>query len=508
MTMSRPTLAELKSISDRLGFGLDGDELSEYWEVVCQAVDGYEDMDTLADAKLPVKYPRQEVGYRPTGEDNPVNGWAWKCRIEGAPNGPLKGKTVGIKDNTAVAGLPMLNGSPIMEGYVPDEDATVVTRLLDAGATIIGKTAVPAFCFDGGGVTGYPEPQPVNPHRTDHLPGSSSNGSGAVLANGEADICTGGDQGGSIRLPASWSGCCGLKPTHGLVPYTGIFPIETTLDHTGPMARNVADCAVALQVMAGPDGLDPRQPSHLEPGDYVGALDKGVKGLRVGLLKEGFGIPDASEPEVDEAVRAAASALQSLGAEVSEVSVPLHSRALTIWNAIAFEGATAQMVAGDGYGVNWKGHYSTGLVDFYGRARRARGRDYSPTVKVTAMVGTYMSEVYNHRYYAKAQNLGRILRQRYDEAMDKVDVLVMPTTAMVALKRPEGRTLAEVLGGALANLHNTAAFDVTGHPAMSIPCGDKGGLPIGMMIVAPYFSEERILQVAQAFETEAAKAGG
>lgn len=500
MAMSRPTLEEVKIIADQFRLGLDGDELREYWEVVCQSVDGYEDMDSMADTKLPVKYPRQDLGHRPLGEDNPVNGWAWKCRIEGAAEGLLKGKTVGVKDNTAVAGVPMLNGSPIMEGYIPDEDATVVTRLLDAGATIVGKTAVPAFCFDGGGLTGYPEPQPINPHGADYLPGSSSNGSGVVVTNGEVDIATGGDQGGSIRLPSSWSGCCGIKPTHGLVPYTGIFPIEATLDHTGPIARTVEECAAALQVMAGPDGLDPRQPPNLEPGDYMGVLGKDVKGLRIGLLKEGFDIPGASEPEVDEAVRAAGAALKSAGAVVSEVSAPMHSRALTIWNAIALEGATAQMVAGDGYGLNWKGHYSTSLVDFYGRARRARGRDYSPTVKVTILTGAYMSEVYNHRYYAKAQNLGRVLRGQYDQALNQVDVLVMPTTAMVAMRKPEGRSLGEVLGGALGNLHNTAPFDVTGHPAMSVPCGDKGGLPIGLMIVGRLFDEETVLRVAHAYK--------
>lgn len=305
-------------------------------------------------------------------------------------------------------------------------------------------------------------------------------------------------------MPASWSGCCGLKPTHGLVPYTGIFPIELTLDHTGPMARTVEECALALQVMAGPDGLDPRQPANLEPGDYVGALGRDVRGLRIGLLKEGFGIPDASEPEVDEAVRAAAATLEAAGAVVTEVSAPLHGKALMLWNAIAFEGATAQMIAGDGYGVNWKGHYSTGLIDFYGRARRARGRDFSPTTKVTILVGTYMSEVYNHHYYAKAQNLGRMLRAQYDAALAQVDVLILPTTAMVARRKPEGTSLSDVFAGALSNLHNTAAFDISGHPAMSIPCGDKGGLPIGMMIVGPHFGEETVLGAAHAFEQSGA----
>ena len=304
--------------------------------------------------------------------------------------GSAGGHTLGVKDNVCVAGVPMLNGSPIMEGYIPREDATVVTRLLDAGAHIVGKTAVPAFCFDGGGLTGYPDPQPVNPHDSAYLAGSSSNGSAVVVVTGEADLALGGDQGGSIRLPASWSGCCGHKPTHGLVPYTGIFPIELTLDHIGPMARTVADCALMLNVLAGPDGLDPRQVDVVTP--YVQALEVGAAGLRVGVLTEGFGIDGVSEPDVDAAVRAAADRLAGAGAAVEDVSIPMHRDGLAIWNAIAIEGATDLMVRGDAFGTNHKGHYTTDLVDFYGRARRARGMDYSPTVKLTVLLGAYLSE--------------------------------------------------------------------------------------------------------------------
>ncbi len=385
-----------------------------------------------------MKWPRADLGHRPVGDENPGHGWAWKCSIPGAAEGPLAGKTVGVKDNVCVAGLPMLNGSPIMEGYVAREDATVVTRLLDAGAHIVGKAAVPAFCFDGGGLTGYPDPQPVNPHNPAYLAGSSSNGSAVVVVNEQCDMALGGDQGGSIRLPASWSGCCGHKPTHGLVPYTGIFPIELTLDHIGPMARTVADCALMLGAIAGEDGLDPRQ-IGVSVQDYGAALEVGADGLRVGVLSEGFGIDDVSEPDVDAAVRAAADVLARAGASVEEVSVPMHRDGLAIWNAIAMEGATDLMVRGDAFGTNHKGHYTTDLVDFYGRARRARAMDYSVTVKFTMLIGAYLSEDYNHHYYAKAQNLGRRLKASYAAALERVDVLLLPTTAMKARAIPRGR---------------------------------------------------------------------
>ena len=499
MSVKAPCQLTLKQISDEYGFDLSPEELVDYEQAVANSLKVYGRIDEFADEILPVKYPRASMGYRPVGEENPGNGWAWKCSIPGAESGLLAGYTVGIKDNVMVAGIPMLNGSPIMEGYIPREDATVVTRLLDAGAHIIGKTAVPAFCFDGGGCTGYPEPQPENPIDPDYMAGSSSNGSAVVLGNGEADLAIGGDQGGSIRMPASWSGCYGLKPTKGLVPYTGIFPIELTLDHVGPMARSAEDCARMLQVIAGPDGLDPRQ-YDVRTDDYLSGLGNSISGLRIGLLREGFDIPGMSESDVDEAVREAAIVFERAGASVMEVSAPMHSDGLTLWSAIAAEGATELMVRGDAFGTNARGHYSTDLVDFYGRARRARGRDFSQTVKATVLAGHYMSTRYNRHYYAKAQNLGRRLSEQYDAALKQVDLLVLPTTPMKAMRKPEDRSLSTVLSSALGNLYNTAPFDITGHPAMSVPVGISDGLPVGMMLIGRHWEDALVLRAAHYFQ--------
>ncbi|HET6550290.1 MAG TPA: amidase [Solirubrobacter sp.] len=500
MPVQPPTRQQLEWIADSLHMPLTDEELDTFTEVAGPTLAGFRRLDELPDERLPVKYPRADFGHRPVGDENPSNGWTWKCSIPGAAEGPLAGRTVGVKDNVCVAGMPLLNGSPIMEGYVPREDATVVTRLLDAGAEIVGKTGVPAFCFDGGGLTGYPDPQPVNPRDGAHLAGSSSNGSAVVVVTGEADMALGGDQGGSIRLPSSWSGCCGHKPTHGLVPYTGIFPIELTLDHIGPMARTVADCALMLDAIAGEDGLDPRQ-IGVSVQDYSGGLQVGASGLRVGLLTEGFGIPDASEAEVDAAVRGVADALAGAGASVEEVSIPMHRDGLAIWNAIAIEGATDLMVRGDAFGTNHKGHYTTDLVDFYGRARRARGVDYSVTVKLTALLGAYLSDDYNHHYYAKAQNLGRRLRGQYAAALERCDVLLLPTTAMRAMKIPVDGSIVDVLGAALGNLHNTSPFDVTGNPALSVPVSGVDGLPVGAMFVGRHFDDATVLRAGHAYQS-------
>jgi len=497
-----PSRQELQRIAEQqFGFSLSDEELETFAAAAPGTLAGFTRLDELPDEHLPVKYPRADLGHRPTGAENPSNGWAWKCSIPGAADGPLAGRRVGVKDNVCVAGIPMLNGSPIMEGYVPREDATVVTRLLDAGAEIVGKTAVPAFCFDGGGVTGYPDPQPTNPHDAAFMCGSSSNGSAAVLVTGEADLALGGDQGGSIRLPASWSGCVGHKPTYGLVPYTGIFPIELTIDHVGPMARTVADCAQMLEVLAGEDGLDPRQVG-VRVTPYVDGLDRGPEGLRVGILREGFDRPGMSEADVDAGVREAAESLGAAGASVEEVSVPMHTDGLAIWNGVAIEGATDLMVRGDAFGTNHKGHYTTDLVDFYGRARRMRARDYSVTVKLTMLLGHYLSDRYNHHYYAKAQNLGRRLRAAYGEALERVDVLALPTTPMKAMRiPPPGASVADVLTAALSNIANTAPIDVTGNPAISVPCAFSDGLPVGLMLVGRHFDDATVLRAGHAFET-------
>ena len=500
MPVQPPSRQELQRLAEQFHFTLSQDELETFAAAAPATLAGLGRLDELPDERLPVKYPRADLGYRPTGADNPSNGWSWKCSIRGAEDGPLAGRRVGIKDNVCVAGIPMLNGSPIMEGYVPREDATVVTRLLDAGAEIVGKTAVPAFCFDGGGLTGYPEPQPRNPHDAAYLCGSSSNGSAAVVVTGQADLALGGDQGGSIRLPSSWSGCCGHKPTYGLVPYTGIFPIELTLDHVGPMARTVADCAQMLEVIAGEDGLDPRQ-AGVRVTPYVDGLERGAEGLRVGVLREGFELPGLSEDDVDAAVHDAADQLAGAGATVEEVSVPMHRDGLAIWNAVAIEGATDMMVRGDAFGTNHKGHYTTDLVDFYGRARRVRAQDYSVTVKLTMLLGHYLSQRYNHHYYAKAQNLGRRLRAAYGEALKRVDVLALPTTPMKAMRfPPAGASIADVLTAALSNIANTAPFDVTGNPALSVPCAFSDGLPIGLMLVGRHFDDATVLRAGHAFE--------
>ncbi len=496
-----PTPEQLRELSASYGLNLSDADIESFHGMAGDTMASYRRLDELVEPAPAVKYPRSGA-YRPEPEENPLGAWYWKCRIPGSGHGPLAGKRVAIKDNVCVAGVPMMNGTAVLEGYVPEADATVVTRILDAGAEILGKAVCESLCFSGGSHTSDTGPV-LNPHDPSRSAGGSSSGSAALVASGECEAAMGGDQGGSIRIPASWCGVYGLKGTHGLVPYTGAFPVEVTLDHVGPIGATVEDVALLLSAIAGEDGLDPRQ-AGARTDDYLSGLEDGVEGMRIGLLSEGFGWPELSQADVDASVREAADVLRELGAEVGEVSVPLHRDGIHIWNGIANEGATALMVDGNSMGTNWKGHYTTSLLDAFARGRITRADDLPETVKLTMLVGRYMRERYHGRYYAKAQNLSRKLSAAYGASLAQYDLLLLPTVPMKATPLPApDAPREEVVTRALEMMHNTCAPDVTGLPSMTVPCGTSEGLPIGMMLIGPNWGEAKILRAARAFEETA-----
>jgi amidase len=340
----------------------------------------------------------------------------------------------------------------------------------------------------------------INPRKSGHSTGGSSSGSAALLAAGEVDLAIGADQGGSIRMPGAYCGVVGMKPTWGLVPYTGVMPIELTLDHVGPMSTNVSDNALMLEVLAGPDGLDPRQGAASEPRSYTAALDRGVEGLRIAVVTEGFGWPN-SEEDVDAMVRSAAFGFRRLGAVVEEVSIPMHLLGQVIWTPIVNEGATQQMMKDNGHGFNWKGLYLTSLVDAHA-AWRLRANELSPTLKFTMLLGEHMIRAGRGRYYAKAQNLARQLVAAYDDMLSRFDILLMPTVPMKATPLPpHDAPLGLYFQRAWEMVANTSPFNVTGHPALQIPCASSDGLPIGMMLVGRHFDESSLYRAARAFES-------
>ncbi len=496
MTVRRPTLQQMRDVSSGLGMTMSDAELGEYMELMEANFQSYDLIDSMPDELPKVKYPRTP-GHRPSTAENPMNAWYVKSEIRGAVSGPLEGRTIVLKDNVCLAGVPMMNGSSTLEGYTPDIDATIVTRILDAGGTIVGKAHCEHFCLSGGSHTNSTGPV-HNPYKVGYSAGGSSSGSGALVGAGEVDMAIGGDQGGSIRIPASFCGCYGMKPTHGLVPYTGIMPIEPTIDHTGPITQNVSDNALFLEVLAGDDGLDPRQYAP-RTDRYTEALGRGVGSMRIGVVREGFGLEN-SEADVDQKVRDAAALFAKLGAVVEDVSIPMHLQGAAIWTPIALEGLTDTMMHGNGFATGWKGLYVTSLLDAHSNWRN-RADELSKSLKISMFVGEYMQKHYRGHYYAKAQNLSRRLRAAYDDLLSRYDLLLMPTLPMKATPIPPAdASISLTVQRAFEMVGNTAPFDATGHPAMSIPCGMSQGLPVGMMLIGKHFNESTIYRAAHAFE--------
>jgi amidase len=490
-----PDAARLAAIAQHYGFGLSATEIEEYAPMVAGTLAATERVMELYAASAPAAPQRPWSA----PADNPFDAWYVTTSISGASTGSLAGRTLAVKDNICVAGVPMMNGSRTVEGFVPTRDATVVTRLLAAGATITGKSVCEDLCFSGGSFTSQPRPvhNPWDPSRN---AGGSSSGSAALVAAGIVDLAVGGDQGGSVRIPSAFSGTVGHKPTHGLVPYTGAFPIEQTIDHLGPITRTVVDAALMLDAMAGPDGLDPRQAGGLTPVDYVAALTQPAAGMRVGVVSEGFGTP-VSDPAVDAAVRGAVETLRGAGLVAEEVSIPWHTDAFAVWNVIATEGAAYQMLDGNGYGMGWQGLYDPELIGHFAGQRITRGPELSKTVKLVGLSGRYTFELAGGAYYAMARNLALEARRAYDEALDDYNVLVMPTLPYTAPPLPAPDvSLEDYLGTALGMIANTAPFDVTGHPACTVPGGLVGGLPVGLMIVGRHHGDATVLRVAHAYE--------
>jgi amidase len=496
MPLRAPTILDVREMARANFLTLSVEEEADYLSLLKGMVEDMDRFDRLPDPVRQISHVTRDAGYRPSREEDPYNAIVRRCYVKGAGKGKLAGKRISVKDSISIAGVPLTCGSFLLQGYVPDTDATVIKRVLEAGAELTAITNMDDFAFAAAGETSAYGPT-LNPHDTSRLAGGSSSGAAAALYYDDVDLSIGCDQGGSIRIPASWCGIVGLKPTHSLVPYTGILGIDSTIDHVGPMARNCADVALLLEVMAGPDPGDPRQlntPANLS----LDKLDAGVKNVRIGILQEGFGV-DGADPEVESVVRKAIKILAESGAEAKSVSVPLHQQAGSALFPIVAEGVTALMY-GNGNGHHAKGFYSAGLASTLAKARRSQADDFPPQLKLTLMLGTYLHERYHGRIYAKAQNLRPVIQNAYDQVLNQVDVLAMPTTPMTASRWEPNKGIVRLINDGWSPVSITAPFDVTGHPAISIPCGKVGKLPVGLMLVAKHFNDGLLLRVGHAFE--------
>lgn len=495
--IEEPTLDALAAAAEAVGIALTSeDDAALLFQALKRTLGTYRALDQIELETTPVFYPRS-AGYEPSLSDNPFGAWHRKTFIAGERSGKLFGKTIALKDNIGMAGVPMMNGTTVLEGFVPRDDATVVTRILEAGGLIVGNVHCECFCVSSGSNTSARGPV-RNPWNTAHSSGGSSSGCAVVVSTGEVDMAVGGDQAGSIRIPAAHCGIYGMKPTHGLVPYTGVLSMEPTLEHLGPMTATVADNALLLEAIAGQDDLDPRQYGP-KTDAYSTAIGQRVAGLRIGIVREGFGHPQ-SMPEVDQKVRDGAALFERLGAQVREISIPMHLQAPIIWRALSLEGTYALAFEDCGSGFGQRGRHIGGLGEAMANLR-AKAQELPDTVKVILTVGRYIRDHFHGEFYGKAQNLTRQLKRAYDRAFESVDLLLMPTVPFTAPVLPEGEGHRErVLRESAEVMVNTCCFNASHHPAMTMPCGLINGLPVGMMLISPEWQEAMIYRAAHAFE--------
>jgi amidase len=490
-----PSPDELRAIARDHGLELSDADLELYRNLMMGTLGALGAIDA-APSGLP-EVPAGREWREPRSAENPHNAWYVRCEIRTREDGPLAGLRFAAKDNVMVAGLPLLNGSPVLEGYVAEVDATIVTRLLDAGATLAGKAHCENFCLSGGSHTNTRGPV-HNPRRRGHSAGGSSSGSAAVVAAGDVELAIGGDQGGSIRIPAALCGVVGMKPTWGLVPYTGIAPLDPSLDHAGPITANVRDNARMLAAIAGPDGIDMRQ-SGVRADDYQRALADGVDGLRIALVSEGFTAP-GMQPAVARAVRAAAERFAKLGARVDEISIPEHAQAGALVYPLLVQGMYRTVLCGGGQGSGRPDVYLPGFYD-----RMANWREYAPgfppLLKLMALSGAFLERRAGVRYYQLAANQARRVRAAYARALERADALLMPTSPVVAPPLPgPDASFAEQFVRASQTSPNTMPFDATHHPAISVPCDEVDGLPVGVMLAGRHYDEATLYRAAYAFE--------
>lgn len=495
-----PDVDEVIRVARSLGMTLGREEAVVYRERVVSELNAIEEFmrTRVEEERPPLLTPERAPGHRPSAAEDRFNAWLWKCEIKGAEDGLLAGKTVSYKDHIAVAGVPLTLGSYLMEGYTADFDATVVTRVLVAGGTVIGKNSMNGPTCDWGFGLPSDYQRPMNPHAPDHWTGGSSSGSAAAVAAGEVDISFGGDQGGSIRVPAAYCGTYGLKPTFGLVSHFGIgFGADQSVDYTGPMARYIEDVAAALDAVAGYDSYDPRQDRTVPLGsNALGSLTDGVKGVRIGILEEGF--VDA-EPDVHDAVMAAVDVLVAAGAEANRVSIPEHLTAGLAGSMLVPEGTRAVFDIGF-CGAFAKTYYPATLIAATYRLYHEQTDRLLPKRKLPLIVSEFARRRFHGTVYAKAQNVRNVFKKAFDSALDRVDVLAMPTCLGVAPKYTEPKSYLDVAFQPRRYSQNTNPFNFTGHPALSVPCGKSSGLPIGMQLVGRCYADPLLLRTAYAFQ--------
>ncbi|HYM13966.1 MAG TPA: Asp-tRNA(Asn)/Glu-tRNA(Gln) amidotransferase subunit GatA [Dehalococcoidia bacterium] len=436
--------------------------------------------------------PRVRAFLAVTAERALAQADAADARLKQGESGPLLGVPVAIKDVLSTEGVATTCGSRMLEDFVPPYTATAVRRLFDAGAVMLGKTNMDEFAM--GSSTENSAFFPThNPWDLDRVPGGSSGGSSAAVAAGEAVYALGSDTGGSIRQPAALCGVVGMKPTYGRVSRYGLVAFASSLDQVGPFARDVRDAATVLTAISGHDPADSTS-APVDVPDFVADLDRGVRGLRVGVPREYM--PDSLDPGVRARIDAALAALETQGALVDRgVSLPSTEAALAVYYIIAPSEASANLARYDGVKYGFSYRQGSGMWD---NMEKTRGRGFGTEVKRRIMIGTYaLSSGYYDAYYLKAQKVRTVIRREFDAAFERYDVLVAPVTPTTAFRI--GEKTADPFAMYLNDVF-TLPVNIAGLPGISVPGGFVDGLPVGVQVIGKPFDEATVLRAAYAIE--------
>ena len=411
---------------------------------------------------------------------------------KGELTGPLAGVPVAIKDNMCTKGLLTTCSSKILENYIPTYTASAVQNLTDAGCVIIGKTNMDEFAMGSTTETSY-YGVTRNPHNPDHVPGGSSGGSAAAVALNECFFALGSDTGGSIRQPSAFCGITGMKPTYGTVSRYGLIAYGSSLDQIGPMTKNVTDCAAVLETIASYDKKDSTSMKR-EEYDFTSALVRDVKGLRIGLPKDYFG--DGLDSEVKAAIFKAAETFRRMGAIVEEFDLGLVKYAIPAYYIIASAEASSNLERFDGVKYGYRTKEYDGLHNMY---KKTRSEGFGSEVKRRIMLGSFvLSSGYYDAYYLKALKTKALIKQEFDKAFEKYDIILAPAAPTTAPLL--GSSLQDPIKMYLSDIYTISA-NLAGIPGLSIPCGkDKKGLPIGMQLLGGCFQEKTLLRAGFAYE--------
>lgn len=410
----------------------------------------------------------------------------------GTLTGPLAGVPVAIKDNMCTEGLLTTCSSKILHNYVPTYTAEAVLNLQKAGAVILGKTNMDEFAMGSTTETSH-YGATKNPRNPEHVPGGSSGGSCAAVAANECSYALGSDTGGSIRQPSSFCGVTGIKPTYGTVSRYGLIAYGSSLDQIGPVAKDVTDCATILENIAS---YDPKDSTSVKREDYnfTAALEDNVEGMKIGIPKDYLG--EGLDPEVKAAVLKAAEVLKSKGAQVEEFDLSLVEYAIPAYYTIASAEASSNLSRFDGVKYGYRSEQYEGLHSMY---KKSRSEGFGPEVKRRIMLGSFvLSSGYYDAYYLKALRTKALIKQAFDKAFEKYDVILGPAAPTTAPKL--GESLSDPLKMYLGDIY-TISVNLAGLPGMSVPCGeDSKGLPIGVQFIGDCFKENNVIRAGYAYE--------